>query len=211
LRPLLLGMAVAAIFQGGLILLRLRYLRRLKVKLAVVFSSRFLWHLLRLPASFYAQRYAGEIANRTSLNDRVAEVLSGQLATTAIDAVMVVFYVLVMSQYDLVLTALAVGLAIVNVLALVWIARQRVDTNQRLINERGKAEATAMAGLQNMETFKASGRESDFFTRWSGQYTKAIDSQQELEITNQTLGILPVFLAALSSAFLLLVGGGRVI
>jgi ATP-binding cassette, subfamily C, bacterial len=210
LRPLLLGMAIAVVFQGGLTLLRLRYLRRLKVKLAVVFSSHFLWHLLRLPVSFYAQRYAGEIAYRTRLNDQVAEVLSGQLATTAIDAVMVVFYALVMSQYDLVLTLVIISLATVNILALVLIARQRVDTNQRLINEYGKAEAIEMAGLQNIETFKASGTESDFFTRWVGQYSKAINSQQELEITNQILGILPLFLSVLSAALLLLVGGIRV-
>jgi ATP-binding cassette subfamily C protein len=210
LRPLLLGMAIAVVFQGGLTLLRLRYLRRLKVKLAVVFSSHFLWHLLRLPVSFYAQRYAAEIAYRTRLNDQVAEVLSGQLATTAIDAVMVIFYALVLSQYDLVLTVVVISLAAVNVLAMILIARRRVDTNQRLINEYGKAEAISMAGLQNIETFKASGTESDFFTRWVGCYSKAIDSQQELEITNQIFGILPIFLSALSSAFLLLVGGIRV-
>ena len=210
LRPLLLGMAIAIVLQGGFTLLRLRYLRLLKIKLAVVFSSHFLWHLLRLPISFYEQRYAGEIASRTRLNDRVAEVLSGQLATTAIDAVMVMFYALVMSQYDLVLTAVVVSLATVNVLALIFIARQRVDTNQRLINEYGKAEAMEMAGLKNIETFKASGTESDFFTRWVGQYSKAIDSQQELEVSNQILGILPVFLSALSAAFLLIVGGMRV-
>ena len=210
LRPLLLGLAITSVCQGGLTLLRLRYLRRFKIKLAVIFSSNFLWYLLCLPVSFYAQRYAGEIASRTRLNDQVAEALSGQLATTAIDAVMVVFYALVMSQYDLVLTAIAFSFAAVNVLALLLIARLRADTNQRLINEYGKAEAIEIAGLQNIETFKASGTESDFFTRWVGHYTKAIDSQQKLEITNQTLSILPIFLSALSSAFLLLVGGIRV-
>ncbi|MHC5721855.1 MAG: ABC transporter transmembrane domain-containing protein, partial [Nostoc sp.] len=58
LRPLLLAMAIAAVLQGVLTLLRLRYLRRLKVKLSVEMSSRFLWHILRLPVSFYAQRFA---------------------------------------------------------------------------------------------------------------------------------------------------------
>lgn len=210
LRPLLLGMAIAVVLQGGLTLLQLRYLRLVKIKLAVVFTSNFLWHLLRLPVSFYAQRYPGEVAYRTRLNDQIAEVLSGQLATTAIDTVMVGFYALVMSQYDLVLTAIAVSLAGVNVLALIFIARKRVDTNQRLINESGKTEATEIAGLQNIETFKASGTESDFFTRWVGQYTQAINTQQELEVTNQILGILPMFLSALSAALLLIVGGIRV-
>ena len=210
LRPLLLGMAIAAILQGILTLLRLRYLRRLKVKLSVGMSSRFLWHILRLPVGFYAQRFAGEISNRTSLNDQVADVLSGRLATTVIDAVMVIFYALVMLQYDTVLTSVVVSFAAVNVLTLQWISRQRVDANQRLIQEYGKAAGASIAALQSIETIKASGLESDFFARWSGYYTKAINSQQELGVTNQTFSVLPALLSSLSSMALLVVGGLRV-
>ncbi|BDI19755.1 NHLP family bacteriocin export ABC transporter peptidase/permease/ATPase [Nostoc cf. commune SO-36] len=210
LRPLLLAMAIAAVLQGVLTLLRLRYLRRLKVKLSVGMSSRFLWHILHLPVNFYAQRFAGEISNRTSLNDQVADVLSGRLATTVIDAVMVIFYALLMLQYDWVLTLVVASFATVNVLTLQWISRQRVDANQRLIQEYGKAAGASIAALQSIETLKASGLESDFFSRWSGYYTKAINSQQELGVTNQTFSILPTLLSSLSSMALLIVGGLRV-
>ncbi len=210
LRPLILGMVITAVLQGLLTLLRLRYLRRLKIKLAVGMSSRFLWHILRLPVGFYAQRFAGEISNRTSLNDTVADVLSGRLATTVIDAVMVIFYALVMIQYDTVLTLIVVSLAGVNVLTLQLISRQRVDANQRLIQEYGKAAGASIAALQSIETLKASGLESDFFSRWSGYYAKAINSQQELGVTNQTFSVLPTLLSALSSMLLLVVGGLRV-
>jgi ATP-binding cassette subfamily C protein len=210
LRPLLLGMVAAAIVQGALTLLRLRYLRRLKVKLSVGMSSRFLWHILRLPIAFYAQRFAGEISNRTSLNDQAADVLSGQLATTVIDSAMIVFYALVMFQYDPVLTAIAVASATINVVTLRSISRQRVDANQRLIQEYGKAAGVSIAALQSIETLKASGLESDFFARWSGYYTKAIVSQQELGVTNQIFSVLPLLLSSLSSASLLVVGGLRV-
>src|SRR5262249_55271733 len=44
-------------------------LNRLKTKLALYFSSDFLWHLLRLPVQFYTQRYPGEIAYRITLNE----------------------------------------------------------------------------------------------------------------------------------------------
>ncbi len=210
LRPLLLGMAIAAVLQGSLTLLRLRYLRRLKIKLSVGMSSRFLWHILRLPVGFYAQRFAGEISNRTTLNDEVADVLSGKLATTGIDTVMVIFYALVMLQYDWVLSLIVVSFAAINVLTLQWISRQRVDANQRLIQEYGKAAGASIAALQSIETLKASGLESDFFSRWSGYYTKAINSQQELGVTNQVFSVLPMLLSALSSMLLLIVGGLRV-
>ncbi|MBE9138846.1 NHLP family bacteriocin export ABC transporter peptidase/permease/ATPase subunit [Nodosilinea sp. LEGE 07088] len=210
LRPLIIGMAIAAVLQALLTLLQLRYLRRFKVKLSVGMSSRFLWHILRLPVGFYAQRFAGEITNRTSLNDQVADVLSGELATTVIDVVMVVFYALLMIQYDWVLTLFGVSFAAVNIATLRWISRQRVDTNQRLMQEYGKVSGVSIAALQGIETLKASGLESDFFARWSGYYTKAINSQQALGLTNQTFSVLPALLSALLSMLLLVVGGLRV-
>ena len=211
LRPLLLTMAITAVFQGALTLLQLRYLRRLKIKLAVGMSGSFLWHILRLPIGFYAQRFAGEISDRTRLNDQVAEVLSGQLATTVIDMAMIVFFAIVMFQYDEVLTTMVVGFAAINILTLRWIYRKRVDANQRLIQDYGKAAGASIAGLQYIETIKASGVESDFFSKWSGYYAKAINSQQAMGVTNQFLSVLPVMLTSLSSALLIVVGGWRVI
>lgn len=81
---------------GFLTLLQLQSLRHMKIKLSVGMSSQFLWHILRLPVSFYDQRFAGEISNRVQLNDKLADILSGKLATTAIAAVTVVFYAAVM-------------------------------------------------------------------------------------------------------------------
>lgn len=208
---LLLSLLIIAILEGWLVALQRRYLRSLRIKLAVGMTSRFVWHVLRLPVGFYAQRFAGEIASRIRLNDEVAAVLSGRLTTTVISFVLVLFYALAMAQYDLLLTAIVVGFAIINVAVLQWIGRQRTDANLRLSQEQGKAAGVAIAGLQNMETIKASGLESDFFARWAGYYTKSINAQQELGLSNQVLGILPSLLSALTNLALLVVGGWRVI
>jgi ATP-binding cassette, subfamily C, bacterial len=210
LRPLLLAMAVTVLLQGSLTILQLRYLRRLKAKLAIGMSAQFLWHLLHLPIGFYTQRYAGEISDRAKLNDQVAEVLSGQLATTVINSLMVIFYALVMFQYDWILTAILIGFASINVLTLRSISRQRVDANQRMMQEYGKVGGTTVATLQSLETIKASGLEADAFARWAGYYAKAANSQQELEIANKVLSILPPLLSALAAMMLLVVGGLRV-
>jgi ATP-binding cassette subfamily C protein len=208
---LLFGMLITVGLQAMLTLLQLQYLRGLKIKLSVSLSSRFVWHVLRLPVSFYAQRFAGEISNRIRLNDEVADVLSGRLTITVISAFMVIFFAIAMFQYDAVLTLIVIFFAIVNVLTLQWVSRQRVDANLRLVQEYGKASGIAIAGLQSMETLKASGLESDFFARWVGYYTKAINAQQELGLINRILGLLPTLLSALTAASLLMIGGWRVI
>ncbi|GAB4346013.1 MAG: NHLP family bacteriocin export ABC transporter peptidase/permease/ATPase subunit [Leptolyngbyaceae cyanobacterium] len=210
LRPLILGILLTAVLNGFLTLLQLRFLRRLKIKLAVGMSSRFLWHILRLPVSFYDQRFAGEISNRVHLNDALANLLSGRLATTAISAVTVIFYAGVMLQYDRVLTLIGIAFVAVNIAVWRWVSRQRVDANLRLMQEQGKVSGVAISGLQSMETLKASGLESEFFARWAGYYAKAINARQQMDTTNQTLGVLPTFLTALTTMLLLVIGGLRV-
>ncbi|MBE8998154.1 NHLP family bacteriocin export ABC transporter peptidase/permease/ATPase subunit [Nostoc sp. LEGE 12447] len=210
LRPLILGMILTAILNGFLTLLQLQFLRRMKIKLAVGMSSRFLWHILRLPVSFYDQRFAGEISSRVRLNDSLANLLSGRLATTVISAFTVIFYAAVMLQYDVVLTAIGIAFVIVNVSVWRWVSRQRVDANLRLMQEQGKVSGVAISGLQSMETLKASGLESEFFSRWAGYYAKAINARQEMDTTNQNLGVLPSFLTSITSMLLLAVGGLRV-
>ncbi len=207
----LASMVAIAIVQGLLTVSQLRYLRSLRIKLSVGMSSQFVWHVLRLPVSFYAQRFAGEISSRVRLNDGVASVLSGRLTTTAISTVMVVFYAIAMLYYDIGLTLIVVALAFVNIMVLQWVARQRVDANLRLAQEYGKVSGVAIAGLQGIETIKASGVESDFFARWAGYYTKAINAQQELGLVNRLVGVLPSFLSALTTMALLVFGGWRVL
>lgn len=210
IRPLILGILFTSVLNGFLTLLQLQFLRRMRLKLAIGMSSRFLWHILRLPVSFYDQRFAGEISSRVRLNDSLAALLSGRLATTMISAVTVFFYAFVMLQYDVVLTSIGIAFVAVNITVWRWVSRRRVDGNMRLMQEQGKVSGVSISGLQSMETLKASGLESDFFSRWAGYYTKAINARQEMDTTNQTLGVLPSFLTAITSMLLLVIGGLRV-
>ena len=207
----LVGIALVVLMQGLLTALQLRYLRALKIKLAVGMASRFVWHVLQLPVGFYAQRFAGEISGRISLNDSVAAVLSGRLTTTIISSVMIVFYAIAMLQYDLLLTAIVIAFAAINVGVLQWVSRRRKDANLRLVQEYGKASGIAVAGLQGMETLKAGGLESDFFARWAGYHTKAVNAQQNLGLANRLVGLLPSLLSTLATLALLIVGGWRII
>ncbi len=210
LRPLLLGMMIAAVVQGLLMRMQLRALRGLLIKLSVTLSGQFIWHLLRLPVGFYAQRFSGEISSRIQLNDKVAQILSGRLATTIIDTVMMGFYALLMFTYDWLLTAITILFAVLNFVALQTLSRSRVDANISLAQEYGKVSGVAIGGIQSIETVKASGLESDLFTKFAGYYTKALNSQQKLSLQTQILTVLPTLLTALAIVSILVVGGFRV-
>jgi NHLM bacteriocin system ABC transporter peptidase/ATP-binding protein len=210
LAPLLFAMGIAALLTGALTWIQQVYLLRLETRMAVGSSSRFLWHVLRLPTEFFSQRYAGDISSRVAINDRVAQLLSRDLATNALGAVMVVFFALVLFQYDAVLTLVGIAVVSLNVVALRYVSRRRVDGNRRLVQDQGKLLGTAIGGLQTIETLKATGGESDLFARWAGYQAKVVNGQQELERYTQILDAVPPLLSAVNMALILGLGGLRV-
>jgi NHLM bacteriocin system ABC transporter peptidase/ATP-binding protein len=211
LRPLLLAMAITAFFKAICTYWQQRSLLRLETKLSLTSSSNFLWHVLGLPMEFFAQRYSGEIGSRVELNDHVASLLSGELATNFVSIFLIGFYAALMFQYDARLTVASIVIGLINLLAVRYVARKRTDNNRKLLQEQGKMLGTAMAGLQTIETLKANGSESDFFARWSGLQAKVVSAEQDFGASSQFLSAMPGLLTSLNVIGVLAIGGIRVL
>lgn len=209
-RPLLLVMATTAILTGVLTWLKEYYLIRLETKVALRESARFFWHVLHLPVLFYTQRSAGDISSRVAINDSIAKLLSRDLLSTALDLVSVVFFGLLLLFYDLTLAFIGIGVVTINTLYLSWVARKRRDLSLRTQQDSGRLIGASMNGLMGIETLKASGRENDFFSQWSGYHAKVFNAQMELGATSNTLSAVPVLLSALNTAAIITLGGLRV-
>jgi NHLM bacteriocin system ABC transporter peptidase/ATP-binding protein len=205
--PLLLGMGFTALLRGILTWIQQYYLVRLETKIALQTTAQFYWHVLRLPVVFFTQRYAGDICSRVQSNDKVAQLLSGQLATNALNCVMVVFYFVLMIWYNLWLALVGALVAVINILYLRYVSRKRVDQNRKLLQNIGKLDGFAMSGLQLIETLKENGSESDFFAKWSGYQAKALNAEQEIGVSTQFLSAIPSFLTTLTNTVVLILGG----
>jgi len=210
LRPLLSCMAVSIVFMILMLWLQRHFLLRLETKLALTTSAKFFTHVVKLPMEFYSQRYAGEIGSRVLINDKVAKVLSDKLVTTGLDLMALLFFALVMIQYDFWLTLICVAFAFFNLIAIKSVQRPRTDASFRLQQERGKMTGTSMNGVQMIETLKATGGEDEFFGRWSGYQAKTIRAEQDMDLYGQTLSAVPPLTKGLISATILGFGGWRV-
>ncbi|HEX8895565.1 MAG TPA: NHLP family bacteriocin export ABC transporter peptidase/permease/ATPase subunit [Terriglobales bacterium] len=210
LKPLLLAMAITAILRAVFTHIQLSSLLRLENRLAVSTTGKFFWHILRLPMEFFSQRAPGELVARIEINDKVAGLLSGELATNAVNLLMVGFYALLMFQYDVALTVIGIVTAVLNLGALRYVSRKRIDDNRRLLQDQGKLWGVTMGGLLMIETLKSTGSESDFFARWSGNHTKVVNMQQQLGVSSQLLSTFPPMLSGVNAALVLGIGGYRV-
>jgi NHLM bacteriocin system ABC transporter peptidase/ATP-binding protein len=209
-KPLLFGMAFAALLRAALTWLQQTYLLRLESRLSLAAAAQFFWHVLRLPVEFFNQRYAGDIAQRMSSNDSIAQLLSGQLATNAVALVTLAFYAAVMLAYDPWLALACMALTALNAFVLLRFARRRRDGYMRLQQDRGKLMSVLMAGIQTMETIKSNGGEDDFFQRWAGWKARVNNTEQQLGLLRRVLSAVPLLIAAANTALIFAVGGARV-
>jgi NHLM bacteriocin system ABC transporter peptidase/ATP-binding protein len=211
LEELLLAMGLTTLLILVLTFLQQTFLLRLETKLSLRSSSQFLWHVFHLPIEFFTQRYGGEIASRVQINNRVAALLSGQLATTIINMLLAVFYAVLMLRYDVPLTIIGISVALLNLALLRYISRQRVDASMGLLQEQGKLTGTVINGLETIETLKSSGGEADFFGRWAGFQAKALNTSHRLQRLTLVLNSIPLVLLSLNSTAILIVGSLRII
>ncbi len=209
--PLLLGMALAALLRAALTWLQQMALLRLEIGVATRTSAEFFAHALRLPMTFFAQRYAGDIAARVELNQRVAGLLSGDLALALINLLLMLVYALLMFQYSVLLTGVGIGFSLLNLGVLRLVSRRRTDANRTMLQERGRLIGALMGGLRAVETFKSQGAENDLFARWSGLQARLINVEQRLGSSTQLLTAVSVLLFALNAALLLVIGGEQVL
>jgi NHLM bacteriocin system ABC transporter peptidase/ATP-binding protein len=208
--PMLFAMMLTLLIRSSLTWIQQHYILKMQTKMTLVSSSKFLWHVLKLPAKFFSQRYAPEITQRCRLNEMVASLLSTQFTTGVLNLFLASFYVLAMLFYDWTLTLFALFIIGLNGLMIKIAAPLRHDEFMRMAQERGKVDATSMAVLQTMTTIKAQGMEEDVFSFWAGNHAGAVQSAQKLGSLSNLMGLVPTMLTGITSVVILGAGALRV-
>lgn len=210
LAPLLACMAAMMILGGGLVWVQQMALLHLRTRLSFAGASAFLWHVLRLPIEFFTQRSAGEVGTRVAINFRVAQLVSGRFASTALDLFTAVFFLAIMVLYDLGLTLVVVAIAAANVIGLRLVSQERTDASRRVLVSEGALAGATMGGLRTIDLLKATSTEPEFYSQWSGRLVKQVNAQQDLGVPTSLFSAVPPLLQALCIATLLSIGALRV-
>lgn len=206
IKPLLVGMAFTALLKSLLTWVQQNALLRLRIKLGVINSVRFLWHILHLPMIFFAQRFTGDIVERVNANERMAELLSNDLSTAIVSLFTMGFYALVMLLISWPIALISIFFTGLNALLFYMIARKMADASRLFLQERGKLLGIIMNGLQLIELVKASAAEHEMFKRWVHTHAKTINTQQEIASFEQLLLVLPKLFNGLNTIILLGLG-----
>lgn len=208
--PLVYIMTATLFVNIGLNALQKHYLLKMQNAISLSESSKFFWHIIRLPMDFFNQRMAGEIGSRISLNSNVASVISGQLAINIIGIISIVFYAMLMFYYDAVLTIIGITFVVLNFFIFKKLIKNMTTKSQRIALAGGKLVGVSMGGLQSIETLKAAANEDDFFVKWSGAQAKMQNANNDMVMLNQAVSIIPALFTSINVALILIIGSFRV-
>lgn len=208
--PLTAAMGGTLVFMGLFSWLRSRLILKLSCAMTIAGNARFMWQMLRLPIGFFFQRIAPEVAARCQFNERLAAILSGQLATGLLNLGMAGVYLGFMAYYDETLALAGLAVVIINLAVVKTITILGRDRTHRLIQDFGKNDATCMATLQMIDTIKSQGIEKEVFTVWAGYQAGAINASQNLDIMSGIGQSAPRILTGLFNALVLGLGALRI-
>ncbi|MFY9122780.1 MAG: ABC transporter transmembrane domain-containing protein [Limnochordia bacterium] len=204
--PLLAAMALTLAFQFVVNVIQGIHWLKIEGKLAVEANASFMWHVLRLPVSFFAQRYIGDIASRQTSNEQIAATLIGQLAPIFLNLVLLLAYLAIMIQYSPVLAVVGVTTSILYLVSMRLVSKRRLDLSRVTLRDGGRLMGATMSGFEIIETIKASGAEGSFFQRWAGYFASYSNALVQFNQANQFYSLIPPLLQQGSNIIILVMG-----
>ena len=202
--PFIIGMSVIVAIQIIVAWIGNVYSMKANGKIAIVSNAEYMWHVLRLPMEFFSQRMAGDVIGRRNRNASIANSLISVFAPLVIQCGMLVFYLVVMLRYSVVLTMIGIASIFINLFVSRYISKKRVDLMRVMSRDQGKLAGTTMAGIQMIESIKASGAENGFFEKWSGYQASSNAGQVKFSLMNSYLGLIPTTVSLITNTLVFL-------
>ena len=204
--PFLWALGALSCLQILIALIQALYSAKIQAKIAVVGSTSYMWKVLRLPLEFFSQRMAGDIQQRKGTNASIAGSLVSTFAPLVIQGAMLLFYLVVMLRYSVMLTLIGVASILINMVMSRIISNKRINLTRVQMRDAGKLSSTTVAGIELIETIKASGAENGFFEKWAG-YQAGVNLQSvRFEKLNQYLGLIPQLVSLLTNTTITVLG-----
>ena len=206
LGPFTAVLAVLAVLQLVTAWVQAIYSLRINGKMGVIGNTTYMWKVIHLPMEFFSQRFAGDIQARAGMNASVASTLINTFAPVAINTAMMIFYLVLMVNQSLLLTAVGLATIAVNAVVARLVSEKRVNIARVQMRDASKFDSLTVTGIEKIETIKASGAELGFFRKWAG-YQASVNTQGvRAARLNQFLGALPSYLATLANSIVLILG-----
>lgn len=200
-----IGLIAAVVVQAALLWVQGSLSVRMATKISVRLNAAMVFRLLRLPASYHAQRGASSLAQRAWLTEQLSTGITALsvTATTGILTASAGAIALLLLDWPAGITAVAIG--VTSALVLRWAMRRSRDQAARVVRETVEVGAVMSSSLNQIESIKASGSEEGIITRGIAAQNRLLAAQQLIGLRSIWLTLLPALVAGWGTVLLALV------
>lgn len=204
------GLTVAAALQGALMWLQGAMSVRLASKSSVRLSSAMVYRLLRLPASYHAQRGSSVLAQRAFLADQLSAGISAVTVTATAGILTSLAGAVALLLIDVPSGLAAIVIAVATALSMRWAMARSRDEASRVIRESVEVGAVFSSSLSQIEPIKASGNEDGMINRGVAAEYKLLQAQQQIGVRTLVMTLLPVLLTSAGTIVVTAIAAWRV-
>ena len=205
------GMLLLLLLAQGMSVLKGYALNRLVLRMFLMQATRLAEQLLHRPMRFYLQRSPGDLVQRLTSNQGIANNLGNQILSQLVSVGTAVVYAAVLLLMNVLIGSITIAGALVLLLCVRYTNRSLVDRSTKVQREIGRQYGALMGMLRSIREIKATSREAEAFGQWSGYQAKGVNAQQEITRLNAWLDAAPVVLqGAIVYGAVLSLGGWEV-
>jgi len=209
------GLIVALGVQTVLYIIQGIFSIRLSTRISVRLTAGVVDRLLRLPASFHAQRGAASIAQRALIIDTMSVSISTLALNVGVTAITGIVAAVALLIIDPLIGLTAIVIASLTGIALHFSLIKAKDEAAKVVVDTIEAGSTMASALSQIESVKAAGSEDVIIARGVAAINKQVESEQRVALRMLIVNAIPSFLTgfatiAITGIALLQIVNGRI-
>ncbi len=162
-------------------LMRSMLLLRVSTQLRVQWRSNVLNHLMSLPLDYFARRHLGDIVSRFGSINKIQDVLTAAFVEAALDGVMVLLGLVLMTLYSPVLTVIAVtAVALYAFIRVVWYRPLRDATAEQIVRSANES-SHLLETVRGMRTIRLFSRHAERLAAWQTLMVSDVNAKLRIE------------------------------
>lgn len=165
--------------------------------------------LLNLPASFFRQFTAGDLANRAGGINAMRKMLSGVAVTAIFSGLFSSFNFFLLFHYDVKMALAAAVLALIPMLATVGVGVVQVRRQRILLRVQGRLTGSVLQIINGISKFRMAGAEKRAFFLWAKGFGEMKETSFQARTVSNIHAVFNSFYPLVSSIVLFYMVGGH--
>jgi len=145
---------------------------RMEGRMAAITQAAVWDRVVRLPANFFRDYTAGDLAVRAMGIDAIRQTLSGLALTTILSSVFSVFNFGLLFYYNVRLAWVATGILLVSVIISTLLNVVAVRRESKLIELQGRVSGLVLQLITGINKFRMAGAEGRAFFLWASAFSR---------------------------------------